>query len=368
MIPVLVRSIASTHRLLPLTPFLTPRLLPPKFSTMSQHVIENNTPVVELDCRDAFQHLTQREKRYAHHMSKAAWIGSLITLYQTSPESPAIFTLFNRLFAHESVADLKKQAIASAGFTDDDFTALLVYASSVVSNMGNYKGFGDLKFVPGVSDEKMGKLISLSKAGQKDMQVLKLWSECRERMYSLESSERCLGFAPKGTTTYFSANCTEDDSKRVQQLMIRNKIEGYNNRAFKLEDGTYEVRFASIRDTEDPEEAEFLKNYDSCDGKLKLTRGDYSPILREVNHHLNDAKAFVANETERQMLEEYIRSFRSGDLKAHKEGSRFWIKNKGPVVETYIGFIETYRDPAGSRGEFEAFVALVDAVSICEVQ
>ena len=113
----------------------------------------------------------------------------------------------------------------------------------------------------------------------------------------------------------------------------------------------WQIRLASIEEGTLEGLTRNAEEFEGC--RFSVTRGDYAPLLKLVVEELQKAKAFVSNETEGLMLDEYIQSFTTGSLDAHKNGSRHWVENKGPIIETYIGFIETYRDPAGMRGEFE---------------
>ena len=62
------------------------------------------------------------------------------------------------------------------------------------------------------------------------------------------------------------------------------------------------------------------------------------------------------------MHELYIEHFKNGSIDTHKESQRAWIKDKKPVVESNIGWIETYIDPENIRAYFEGWVAIVDKV------
>ncbi len=60
------------------------------------------------------------------------------------------------------------------------------------------------------------------------------------------------------------------------------------------------------------------------------------------------------------MLDAYVEHFQTGDVESHRQSQRKWIKDVGPPVETNIGFIETYLDPANVRAYYEGMVAVVD--------
>lgn len=60
------------------------------------------------------------------------------------------------------------------------------------------------------------------------------------------------------------------------------------------------------------------------------------------------------------MVEKYIESYQTGSITAHKDSQKSWILDKGPVVESNQGWIETYIDPENIRAYYEGWVAIVD--------
>jgi len=325
-------------------------------SSNAQFIFPDDQPVVRLDASTAFSLLGRREQLYSHYLSRASWWGGLVVLLQTSTEAPDIFRLLQAINTKQTAASLK-EAAKTAGLSEQEVTAYFVYCSGFYGNMGNYKGFGDSKFVPNLTKDKFEALVKISEAFNTDGSGIgSLWEKVKDAMYSLSDREKQLGLGEKGITKYFTDNCTLDDSELVAKFMKLKSLEGYISRVLKTcKDGktVYEIRHAGVNNSLMYEE-EFDGNH------FKVTTGDYGPLLSKVCDNLELAAENAANSEEKNMLKEYIKSFTNGSLDSHKDGSRFWIKNKGPIVESYIGFIETYRDPTGMRGEFEGFVAVVN--------
>ena len=141
------------------------------------------------------------------------------------------------------MAELLAAAKAN-GLSDDEIEQAMIYAAAFYGNVGNYKSFGDTKFVPALPAERLHVLMT---AGAADAaKVATLWSTCAPRMYSLPPRQRQLGLgAANGVSTYFSANAEAADADVAGKFLESLNLSPYNTRLMKAADGTYEVLVAS---------------------------------------------------------------------------------------------------------------------------
>ncbi|BHF65642.1 bifunctional diacylglycerol diphosphate phosphatase/phosphatidate phosphatase [Sparganum proliferum] len=316
--------------------------------------------VLCLDVR-SFDLLSESEKRYLYALDEVAWIGGLIDLIQLSPEAAGIFLLSHHVFQKQTVSEINDLA-KSNGIRTEDVDAFIAYFASIYGNLGNYLSFGDTKFIPAVSREVFTNIIELTDAYKSSEIVREIFERVIDSIYSTHPGRLRLAFPPEGITTYYSSNCTRADAELVQSFLNSKKMEAYNTRLVKSfeKDAKGRDNYALLVASAECREEEIENSGLPHSSTLKIRYGDYHELMQLIVSGITAVKAAALNDNQKKMWSEYQRSFQTGSIEAHKAGSRHWVADKQPAVESYIGFIESYRDPYGVRGEFETFVAVVD--------
>ncbi|KAL2042865.1 hypothetical protein N7G274_004625 [Stereocaulon virgatum] len=338
---------------------------------VSRYYADSPPTVVPLAIKPHFEALTNEQKLYAHYISRAAYHGTRIILRQVSPESESIYNLIISL--HNYCSGTWSQLAKDAGIKDDELQHFLAYATQFLGNLGNYKGFGDLKFVPRCSSLTIEKLASM------DGDAKKACEKCISAIYANTEKPALMHFGFPGEghmSAYYpdSPDISKEEIEQVEAFLGTKKLLPENTRLRKTKDGNYEVLIASglSKPESIPELTEAEVNevsgkpaWDIDSGPLKghkvsLIFGDHQEEMTRVAIHMKKAGQHAANGTQKKMMDFYSLSFSTGSLNTFKESQKLWVKDLSPTVESNIGFIETYRDPAGIRGEWEGFVAMVN--------
>lgn len=254
---------------------------------------------------------------------------------------------------------------SKAGITHEELAQFLQYAGQFLGNNGNYKSFGDAKFIPRSSESALAALAATDKAAKE------FYEATKGAIFSHDQSSLMhLGYPEQGhMTTYYpnSPGITKDEIDAVSAWMEKQGLLPENTRLFKSSSDNFEILIASA-DSSVPAEGgdigkdvSFSLSEGSLSGKtIKLVYGDYSKEMAAITENIKKAAENGDNQTQKDMYNAYAKSFGTGSLLAFKDSQRYWIRDKGPAVESNIGFIETYRDPAGVRGEWEGFAAVVN--------
>ena len=181
-----------------------------------------------------------------------------------------------------------------------------------------------------------------------------------KELFAVEKPYKTLGFPDEGGVTgYFGRNLNQKDLKLVEEFVKSKDLELLNTRAFKKEGkfgapNRYTITVGSIDTSKTQKDIKF-KN-----ALFDLEYGEFSAFLQDVNRNLEKALEFAANDNEKTMVKKYIEHFKSGDISVHKDSQRAWIKDKSPIVESNLGWIEHYVDPSNKRALWDGWVAIVD--------
>ncbi|KAI9006395.1 peptidase family M49-domain-containing protein [Hyaloraphidium curvatum] len=319
-------------------------------SISALYLADENIPICRLECAEHFRSLSPKEQLYAHHISRASFAGSRICLRQVSSEAEGIYDLVLGIFGPQPDFEGLRNA---SGVTDVAWKQFLDYVALFLANLGDYKSFGDTKFVPRLSVDDFGAIVAASKSDAAN----ELFAKLKDAIYAVGAKETQLhlGFPDEGhVSNFYDPRITKEDIEAVQKALEANDISALNTRLFLDEAGNYQLRIASA-------EVQPSREIKTAGGRtIKLVYGDHQRELEASMKHLAEAVAYAANETQATMLRQYVEYFKTGDVKLFDESQKSWVKDQGPTVESNASFIETYRDPAGIRAEWEGFVAVVN--------
>lgn len=201
---------------------------------MSKPIISLETNFSLIDCEQAFKGLQEKQALYSYYFAQASWNGAKVCFFERSFESPAMLYIILKAFQSKSARQLFEEA--KAKISEDELKKIYFYSSAFLENCGNFKSFGDSKFVPECARENFVNFwLSSPYWSKNEVEFGQIWKQIEKFIFAYEKPYALLQFSNKeGTTGYYSPNCTSDDAEKVKTILIKKGMMSENNRLIKV--------------------------------------------------------------------------------------------------------------------------------------
>ena len=310
--------------------------------------IIKSSPIIGINFKESFENLTDDEKNYVYHLSKACWAGRILTLFQKSYESPPLFLIFQNFFCSFPSFQRVKEIILKNNITDIEYNLFMNYVSKFYYNFGNYTLYGNQKFIPELPSNKFEEILKIS---NKYSEINFLWYCIKEIVYDNQNCNLIDLEEKGGNNSYYLGGLTEKEINSIDKILKEKKISLLNTRLLSLSLNKYAVLISSV-----------IEKQEELTDNIILYYGEFSSFLKKINENLNNAKNYCPNENEKLTLKNYIEFFDTGDIEKHKESQRKWIKDISQI-EMNFAWIPSYIDPMGVRGVFSIWVGITDELN-----
>jgi len=281
---------------------------------------------------DGFEHLSLNQKILAYYLYQAALAGRDITYDQIHRHGLQIRNLMEEIVAHPQ------------GIDEKILEKITSYLKLFWSFNGNY-GTNNRKFIPEFDFEDFVLASKIALSNGADLEI-KDEEALRDELNKLKRTIFDSDFEP------LLANKSPKEGEDVIIASGNNYYEGVTLKDLENFEEKYPLNSKVVKKDDKIIEQVYRAGTDL------IHPGLYAEQLNRVIDNLEKALPY-AEEGQREALKNLIRHFKSGDPEDFDKYNISWVRDD-PTVETINGFIETYNDARGAKGEFEGVVSFVD--------
>lgn len=266
--------------------------------------------------------LTLREKQYIFCLSEAALWGRDIYFDQNYKHNLKIRKALEYILTNYK-----------GDKTTKDYEAFEVYAKRFFFSNGLHHHYGEKKFFPECSKEYFASLLN----NYKDRDFI------LEQIYDKN-------IAPIRRDNSTDKDIVKTSAVNFYENLSRQEVEEYYNK----------IETDSLRPVSLGINSKLVKEGNKIVEKVWKQGGEYSFYIDKIIFWLSKAKQFTDNERQIKYTDKLIEFYKTGNLTTWDEYNILWSQDTESICDYINGFIETYNDPLGMKGTWEALVNYKD--------
>lgn len=215
------------------------------------------------------------------------------------------------------------------------------YAKRFFFSNGMHHHYGEKKFYPGCSKEYFAKLLE----GQEKAEWL------LEQIYDTR-------IAP-----------VRRDSNTYNDIVKNSSVNFYDNVTRKETEEYYKsIEVDNLRPISLGLNTKLVKENDKVVEITAKATSMYGKYLIKIIEWLSKSLEFAENESQIAYTNKLIEYYKNGNLQAWDEYSILWVQDIDSICDYVNGFVETYNDPLGMKGTWEAIVNYKDLTATKRTQ
>ncbi len=284
-----------------------------------------------------FEKLTLSQKKLVYYLTEAALWGRDIYFDQNGKYNLTISRTLEAVYT-----DWKGDRESA------DFKAMELYLKRVWFSSGIHHHYGSEKFVPGFAENFFREAV-------KSVDAAKLPLKQGQTVEQLLDEICPVMFDP----SIMKMRTNQADGEDLILTSAANFYEGVTQQ--EAEDF-----YNKMKDPKDEAPISYGLNSKLVkrDGKIGeevyKVGGLYSAAIEKIIYWLEKAEEVAETPEQLEVIKKLIEFYQTGDLKTFDDYTIAWVKDLNSQVDFVNGFTETYTDPLGMKGSWEALVNFKD--------